>query len=433
MKRNTKHEKRLKRLVVTCLLCAIVLTVSTYAWFIGMQTVSIQAFDVKIASVDSLLLSLDGVKFTDELTINEKVLDVLKNGLAEGDKEEDYTFIKSYTTENGNTNSWTALEPMSSVGLINVETNKMRLFEKGSLTASDGGYRIMAEEVKNTADAEVKGYVAFDLFVQNLSGEAYYDKITDPHNEEAIYMTYDSKVTSEEAGSSVSGIENSVRVAFAQIGRVKAESDSNAIQQITCKDAEVDGVKITGICADRAASIWEPNDKKHVPNAIKWFEKSCKKREAQDKWGEACDPIKDGEFYETYAVSDDIDHSNEVDVYDGLNGYFGNITKHTEGTKVAEHAAVNKLVNVNTFTDSEKMLQAENRQELLRLAPNSVTKVRVYIYIEGQDVDNYDFASLGKQVKINFGFTKERYRGVDIDLDNPPTHEDGEDQTIYNN
>ena len=428
MKRNTRHEKRLKRLIVTCLLCAIVLTVSTYAWFIGMQTVSIQAFDVKIASVDNLQLSLDGIKYTDELTINEDVLRVLKEGTKEGDNADDYTYVKSYTT--GNTNSWTALEPMSSVGLINTDTSKMILFEKGSLTASDGGYRIMAETVKNDT-AEIKGYVAFDLFIQNLSGEAYYDTITDPHNEEAVYLTYNSKVISEEAGSSVSGIENSVRVAFAQIGRVKADTDSTIVQGITCADKTIGDVKVTGICADRAASIWEPNDKKHVPNAITWFNKSCKKRTAQDTWTTACDALEDNKFYDTYAVSGDIDHSMEVDVYDGLNGYFGNITKHTEGTKVATHAAKNKLVNVDTFTDSEKMLQAENRQELLRLAPNSVTKVRVYIYIEGQDVDNYDFASLGKQVKINFGFTKERYRGVDIDEDNPPTHEDGEDQTIY--
>ena len=51
----------------------------------------------------------------------------------------------------------------------------------------------------------------------------------------------------------------------------------------------------------------------------------------------------------------------------------------------------------------------------MTLAPNSVTKVRVYVYIEGQDVDNYDFASLGKQISVNFGFTKERFTAEDIE------------------
>ena len=46
--------------------------------------------------------------------------------------------------------------------------------------------------------------------------------------------------------------------------------------------------------------------------------------------------------------------------------------------------------------------------------PNSITKVRVYIWIEGQDIDNYDFSSLGKQISVQFGFTKERFEQSEI-------------------
>ena len=45
----------------------------------------------------------------------------------------------------------------------------------------------------------------------------------------------------------------------------------------------------------------------------------------------------------------------------------------------------------------------------MTLAPNSITKLRIYIYIEGQDIDNYDFAQIGKKIAVNFGFTKERF------------------------
>ena len=58
------------------------------------------------------------------------------------------------------------------------------------------------------------------------------------------------------------------------------------------------------------------------------------------------------------------------------------------------------------------------------LAPNSITKVRVYIYLEGQDVDNYDFASLGRQITINFGFTKERFDGEDVGHTDPELPDD---------
>ena len=68
-----------------------------------------------------------------------------------------------------------------------------------------------------------------------------------------------------------------------------------------------------------------------------------------------------------------------------------------------------------------KNVAGADRPQFMTLAPNSITKVRVYIYLEGQDVDNYDFASLGAKVSVNFGFTKERYTEGDIDYDGPST------------
>ena len=419
--------KNLKRLIVTCLLCAIILTVSTYAWFIGMQTVSVDAFEINIASVDNLTLSLDGKTFTENLEINEEILKALKEGKT-GEETSTIVFDGTYST--GNTNSWTKLEPMSSVGTVDVTSSKMVLYEKGSLTASTGGYRIMAEAVANTTE-EVKGYVAFDLFIKNLSGEAYYENVTNPSNEEAIYLDYGSKAESGETGTTTTGIENSIRIAFASIGRVKATeaNQENAVAQtITCNKNEdgepsyTEANGITGIC--RPATIWEPNDTKHVDAAKTWFDKSCKKRTAQDTWGTACDTIANGTAYPTYAVSGEITHTNEVDVYDGLNGYYGNIVMNGEDPETdATKAQAEKLLAVDTFTDTERDKgnsevnageTGADRVEFMTLAPNSITKVRVYVYLEGQDVDNYDFASLGTKVTINFGFTKERYSQTDV-------------------
>ena len=52
----------------------------------------------------------------------------------------------------------------------------------------------------------------------------------------------------------------------------------------------------------------------------------------------------------------------------------------------------------------------------MTLAPNSITKVRVYIYIEGQDIDNYDYAAVGKQISVGFGFTKQRFTTDDVGI-----------------
>ncbi len=404
-KRNNKHEKRLRMLILAVVVCTFILGASTYAWFIGMRTVNVSSFDVSIATTESLMLSIDGKTWTDNLEINS----------------ENYN-TAAYA---GNTNSWggeDGLIPMSSIGKIDTAASRMILFEKGSFTASDGGYRLMASQVQNGVDdaGEADGYVAFDLFIRNLSGNEYYEEV-DFLNEEAIYLTPGSavKVSGAGADKEKTGIENSVRVAFMQIGRVKSDAAEGDITGITCAD----GGNALGICADRDATIWEPNDTQHVQNAINWYNTACKKRTgadltAEDAYtAEACATVANGTHYPTYAVSGVINYTDNVDNYDGTeyNGYTGSISAD---------AATGKLVGVNTFTDSEKNLQGTARPEFIRLAPNSITKVRVYIWLEGQDVDNYDFAQLGKQISVNFGFTKERFYGEDIDYTGPELPDD---------
>ena len=395
-KRNNKHEKRVKKLIVACGLSAIILAVSTYAWFIGMKTVNVSSFDVKIAAIDSLSLSLDGKNFSDTVTINE------------GNYE-------TVSTSN-NTNSWggAGLVPMSSVGVIDNASSRLTLFEKGSLTTTPGGYRIMASKVNNSVE-EQRGYVAFDLFIKNLSGEEYYPE-QNVLNEEAIYLTPESSVTVGAAGEAEAGIENSVRVAFAQIGRVVATTtEQSEITGITCTTED----NVTGICASRPAQIWEPNDTKHVNNAINWYKKSCNKRTGADVTldgsytAEPCGTVENGNAYPTYAISGVIDYTDNVDVYDGTeyNSYTGSINTT---------AKAGKLVSYKYFTDTDKTKTGTDRPTFMTLAPNSITKVRVYVYIEGQDVDNYDFASLGKQISVAFGFTKERFTGDDIGYDGTP-------------
>ena len=395
-KRDKKHERRVRKLGVATALCAIILGVSTYAWFIGMKTVNVSSFDISIASTESLMLSLDGETWDYEVNINEENYDTA-----------------SY---DGNTNSWggEGLVPISTTGAMSPDTSRLIMFEKGSLTATAGGYRLMASQVDNTT-AETDGYVAFDLFIKNFSGEEYYANY-DPQNEEAIYLTPESTVKSAMVGEEAkSGIENSVRVAFAQVGRVEADTeDPGTITGIDC--AGTGGS--TKICDQRDAQVWEPNDTKHVQNAINWYNESCEKRTGDSVMDEgsyagACGTVSDETAYSTYVVSGEIDETDTVDVYDGedYNGY---------KKSISPTAADGKLVDLDTFTDTEKNLQGVDRPTFMTLAPNSITKVRVYVYIEGQDIDNYDFASLGKKISVSFGFTKERFYGEDIDYDGDP-------------
>lgn len=454
MKKNSRHSKKIRNLVVICALCAILLTVSTYAWFIGMKTVNVSSFDVEIATTEGLYLSMDGSSWH-------------------------YTLdAKNATAYTGNTNTWAdptdsiddgndGLIPVSSIGDMDASVSRMKLFEKKSLTTTPGGYRLLTSRVhnfniKDTNLEQGEGYVAFDLFIKNISGAEYYES-NEPLNEEAIYLTTNSKVevATANGGNAGTGIENSVRVAFAQIGRVVGTTTTAGdITGITCSNAAVaEHAKVTGIC--RNAQIWEPNDTAHVQNAINWYETSCRLRNADAEGvqgpnditlsstfntaskcqASAGGVVADGTAKPTYSISRAIEVADKVDIYDGeaYNSYKTNTVSYANylNFKAAAEAAAGgtdqislntiatynavKLVQYPYFTDTMKNLTGTSRPQFMTLAPNSITKVRVYIYIEGQDIDNYDFASLGKKISVNFGFTKERYTETDVSYTGPST------------
>ena len=442
--KNNKRTKKIRNLVVICFVCAIVISTGTYAWFIGMKTVNVTSFDVEIATTEGLFLSMDGEHWSYQL---------------------DAKNAEAYV---GNTNTWapTGLIPISSVGDIDSTVSRLQLYEKGSITTTKGGYRLLASRVHNydkdeegkNGKVESNGYVAFDLFVKNLTGHEYYTE-NNILNEEDIFLTTNSGVTvSTHGGVAGTGIENSVRVAFAQIGRVEATDGVASVKNITditCTDvAKGEGqAQVTGIC--RSAQIWEPNDKNHVQNAINWYETSCKTRKengtdvnsADSFTTTACSGVADEAANKTYAISRVINIADNVDIYDGeqYNTYVANTvpyadyntavnltatalaeTQDAEKASTAEAAKLAaradfKLVDFPYFTDTMKDLKGTERPTFMKLAPNSITKIRVYIWIEGQDIDNYDFASLGKKITINFGFTKERYTEDDIHYEGPST------------
>ena len=113
----------------------------------------------------------------------------LLNGLYKLDSDKLNITVRKNTGNIDEDGNIVGLIPMSSVGEIDSTASRLTLYEKGSLTTTDGGYRLMASRVENydldtdgetkivtAGEAEGKGFVAFDLFVMNLSGNEYYDE-----------------------------------------------------------------------------------------------------------------------------------------------------------------------------------------------------------------------------------------------------------------
>ena len=423
-KAEKRRNRKLRNLMFVCAICAIVLAASTYAWFTGLQEVKVNPFQVEIAAADSLQLSLNGEQWSETISFTDEA--DLKSKSYGGGTSVNWPKYKRPGTDievNG-------LVPVSTIGIFNKDKSELKLFEKQSMTTSSGGYRLLANEINYADQNRQKGYLAFDLFVKNFSGTQYItsEDPNDISSEEAIYLTPSSAVTVGEGGVQDAGIENSVRVAFAQVGRISAnETTPGNITGMSCTS----GSGATGICRD--AQIWEPNDTKHVATALSWYNTSCRKRDnSSGNFLETnCETITGA--VPTYSIAKAInpnpnaDKKDIVDIYDGkeYNGYTNNTIKETdEGFNRNE---LKPLVAVDTFTDSEKNLKGVSRPSFMTLAPNSITKGRVYVYIEGQDIDNFDYASVGKYIKVGFGFTKQRFTSDDVGVtegelyDNLPT------------
>ena len=390
--KTTQHQKKIRNLLIICGLCAVVLVTTTYAWFTGLQAINVTPFEIEVAVADGLQLSLDGKKWGDTISFTDA-----DDLTAQGAVFNWPKYVKPGTGEARN-----GLVPLSTQGVINKETSQMVFFEKSSLTTSDGGYRILANEIDH---GKQKGYLFFDLYIKNFSGTQYIssDDPEDNSSEEAIYLDFLSEVKIGSIGIEDSGIENSIRVAFAQIARITADTgiETEDVQKLVSMDCNGTVEGTTGIC--RKATIWEPNDTKHVLNAIKYYENSCKLRNTDGSYTSNPCPSINGQT-PTYSIAKAFGkEKTDVDIYDGAkyNGY----TSNSEYLKETE-----------TITDSEKNSIGVLRPTFMTLAPNSITKIRVYIYIEGQDIDNFDYSQIGKQISVGFGFTKQRFTTEDVGI-----------------
>ena len=419
-----RRRKKIEKIVFAIGLTAVIFVVATYAWFIGTTEISIGTFELTVESGDGLQVSLNGEEWNNVVTISEATVTP--------DDEDEYVASSLMAKPGDHNNKWVSAEglvPLSSIGRMQADYSTLELFSKSSIVSLAGGYRLRSDKIQNTSMAnEQDGYVVFDLYIRNQSGEGY-NHVFNHGDDEGIYLTTTSKVNLKQAGvipadgePLQSDLERSVRVAFMHIGRVGLAGEGELARSITCEDVagtegNEDSEFVTGLCdvtdtafpevagipAGRGMNwnIWEPNDATHTEYSISHYDMLCRKRTDEGYTTDRCTTLAPDAYKTTYAVNSVITAADNVNVYDGetLNTFTGT-------TKTDEEDA--PLTAMQYFTDTQKD-DTENRPEIFYLAPNSITKVRVYVYLEGQDVDNYDLGAAGKTVQITFGFTKDKF------------------------
>lgn len=253
------------------------------------------------------------------------------------------------------TNQWAlrGLLPVSSTGISSPKSDRFAMFgnKRVLMTLENIGilklidaYQI--DEVK--ADA-YNSYIAFDIFLKNNSKSPISDNLYFKEGTEIKFFD-------PENSSDADGTINSLRIGIVKIGTVPVNADAKLAQNLECQ----------GECE---MVIYEPNSHSHSAESIE---------RAMDRGI----TIYNNKKANTFAIFKAGDNLKIV------NGHVGSGVPLDH-----EHFAVQQ-----TITSFEKPIFS---------LPYGVTKFRVYVWLEGQDIDSLETISEGTTVSISINFIKD--------------------------
>lgn len=231
------------------------------------------------------------------------------------------------------------LEPVSTIGEID-STGKMKMFY-GTVGSNAGGDYILTAVQSVEQEGTTGKFIAFDLFFK-------VDAATD------IWLTTNSGVRTTD--DTDTGIKNASRIAFVVLGNTTSGSSIETIQGLNA-----------GTSANKY--IWEPNYDVHTAAAV-------------------------SHAHDTYNVTTTQTGGTQL-AYSGVKAEIAS----TDNVIVRQSSATAYTGTYSTKFDTVTVNYAtvagfSTNQQIFSLQ-TGVTKVRVYMWIEGQDVDCENAASGG--------------------------------------
>jgi hypothetical protein len=338
-----KISMRGKLLMFVVFLLFVVLSFATYAWFSASLNVKVKFFDVKVSTETGLFISLDGVNFSDSVEISR---DSITKDL-----------VHTYPNH---TNQWaaTGLWSVSSNGIPNSNSSKFAIYNgsMGKYTdkARKGKRFINTTLLEENHSSEWNQYIAFDIFLKNVSGSPLKDNL---YIGRSTFIDFD-ETADDETREKMQDILNTMRMGIVKIGETSSKSDVSTIQNLQCD----------GQCS---SLIYEPNSTKHNKESI-------------DAAALLDISISDGVYVPTYGV---IAEGSKLDHKSGF---------------------INSGVDLDTehFALQHTIFESDFSNPIFKI-PNGITKLRVYVWIEGQDVDALEVHSEGAPVALNLDFEKD--------------------------
>jgi len=335
--------KKTRTVFIVTFLLFVSLVVATYAWFSASLNVKIKFFDIKVSTDTGLFISLDGIHFSDTVEISRDSVI--------------FDLKKNYPNH---TNQWATagLWSVSSNGIPNANSDKFAVYEGKIGKYTDKPRKgikflntfLMPEDKPD----DYNQYIAFDIFLKNVSGSPKKDNL---YIGAGTYIDFDD-TADEETIEKMQDIMNSMRIGILKIGETSSKSPVSTIQNLKCNNQCV-------------SYIYEPNSLSHNEESIT----------AAANLGIS---LVDNTYVPTYGV---IAEGKRLDHKSGFINSGVNLD--------LEHFALQKTIFEDDFEDP------------IFQVPNGITKARVYLWIEGQDVDALEVHSEGAPVYLNLDLEKD--------------------------
>ena len=346
------------------LLTGVALSTATYAWFTANTLIQLGQIDVRVQATNGIQVSTDATNWKASLTTDE-----IRNAYYTGS-----------TTQFPDVTNGDYLQPVSTSGSLTdgkfnmfygvLQTNGNITLTKANETA---GSCSVATAHTPAACATASGtwseandayFIAFDLFIQSNANRE-------------VGLLPSSLV---DATGTDAGLKDSIRVGFVINGTDATNTPATAY----------------ALAANADYTIWEPNVDAHTEKAI-----------AQ---GNATDTFVYS-YMGAQAVGTDVVLNNgtqfatvPAQIAPGADYIIQTNEVKTAAENPAYVPTYRRVTNVTgsgaAFTGSEWNTTAEANYPTVFSVTAGITKVRVYIWIEGQDVDCENNASLGSAVGV---------------------------------
>lgn len=366
-KRTRASQRRLNNLLLILLLSAVLLIMSTYAWFTANRTVNVDAISLHVTTSSGLQISANGKDWKTVLNYQD-IKDAYK----------EYSAAKNQLPVNMAPTS-TALEEVDGklkMFFGDIQTDLDPTHDGTNGTENTYGKYLLTSKIQtdvntysSTGNLNDNGeygsgyYFAFDIFLKNTAGS------------DELYMQGSIKEDEEKVQTKGKGLENAARVALIKGGYTTDADTPASVQALSTAGGNV--------------VMWEPNADAHTDRGI--------------ENGETLGWITPNSLNAT---------GNAPIAYDGVNKDVKNV-ELSAATNTHDSGAFTRITPTWT-TNKDDVVDLQMPSGL----DAGATKYRVYMWIEGQDIDCQNYAS-GTDLIYNLSFSLDPYTATPKAPTNP--------------